>query len=148
MRKALLALAIAGSIAVTSGVQAQETPEGYQLEQVLIMSRHNLRAPLANNGSVLEQSTPKQWPEWEVLCGQLTTKGGVLEVYMGHYMREWLAQQGMVKPASARPRIAYMPMPTACSALSPPRSSLSPAPSRGAMCLCIIRKNGHHGSDL
>ena len=53
-------------------MQAQETPEGYQLEQVLIMSRHNLRAPLANNGSVLEQSTPKQWPEWEVhpLLGQ------------------------------------------------------------------------------
>ena len=97
MRKALLALAVAGSISATFGVQAQETPEGYQLEQVLIMSRHNLRAPLANNGSVLEQSTPKQWPEWEVPGGQLTTKGGVLEVYMGHYMREWLAQQGMVK---------------------------------------------------
>lgn len=32
---------------------------GYQLEQVLVMSRHNLRAPLANNGSVLAQSTPK-----------------------------------------------------------------------------------------
>jgi glucose-1-phosphatase len=87
MRKALLALAVAGSISATFGVQAQETPEGYQLEQVLIMSRHNLRAPLANNGSVLEQSTPKQWPEWEVPGGQLTTKGGVLEVYMGHYMR-------------------------------------------------------------
>ena len=54
MRKALLALAVAGSISATFGVQAQETPEGYQLEQVLIMSRHNLRAPLANNGSVLE----------------------------------------------------------------------------------------------
>ena len=60
------------------------------------MSRHNLRAPLANNGSVLEQSTPKSWPEWDVPGGQLTTKGGVLEVYMGHYMREWLAQQGLV----------------------------------------------------
>ncbi len=73
MKKALLALAVAGSISATFGVQAQETPEGYQLEQVLIMSRHNLRAPLANNGSVLEQSTPKQWPEWEVPGGQLTT---------------------------------------------------------------------------
>jgi glucose-1-phosphatase len=60
------------------------------------MSRHNLRAPLANNGSVLEQSTPNKWPEWDVPGGQLTTKGGVLEVYMGHYMREWLAAQGMV----------------------------------------------------
>lgn len=103
MRKALLAVAVAGLFSAASGVQAQETPEGYQLEQVLIMSRHNLRAPLANNGSVLEQSTPKQWPEWEVPGGQLTTKGGVLEVYMGHYMREWLAQQGMVKTGECPP---------------------------------------------
>ncbi|MFT4290122.1 MAG: bifunctional glucose-1-phosphatase/inositol phosphatase, partial [Enterobacter sp.] len=83
MRKALLAVAVAGSISMTFGAQAQDAPEGYQLEQVLIMSRHNLRAPLANNGSVLEQSTPNKWPEWDVPGGQLTTKGGVLEVYMG-----------------------------------------------------------------
>ena len=51
MRKALLAVAVAGTLAVTFGAQAQDTPDGYQLEQVLIMSRHNLRAPLANNGS-------------------------------------------------------------------------------------------------
>lgn len=103
MRKALLAVAVAGTLSVTFGAQAQDTPDGYQLEQVLIMSRHNLRAPLANNGSVLEQSTPKQWPEWDVPGGQLTTKGGVLEVYMGHYMREWLAEQGMVKTGECPP---------------------------------------------
>ncbi|MFG7476508.1 bifunctional glucose-1-phosphatase/inositol phosphatase, partial [Enterobacter hormaechei] len=49
MRKALLAVAVAGTLSVTFGAQAQVTPDGYQLEQVLIMSRHNLRAPLANN---------------------------------------------------------------------------------------------------
>ena len=106
MRKALLALAVAGSISATFGVQAQETPEGYQLEQVLIMSRHNLRAPLANNGSVLEQSTAKAWPQWDVPGGQLTTKGGVLEVYMGHYMREWLAQQKLVTSGECPPENA------------------------------------------
>jgi len=97
MRKTLIAAAVAGVVMLSSGAQAQTTPEGYQLQQVLMMSRHNLRAPLANNGSVLEQSTPNKWPEWDVPGGQLTTKGGVLEVYMGHYMREWLAAQGMVK---------------------------------------------------
>ena len=103
MKKALLAIAVAGGVAFTSGVQAQSAPEGYQLQQVLIMSRHNLRAPLANNGSVLEQSTPGKWPEWDVPGGQLTTKGGVLEVYMGHYMREWLADEGMVKAGECPP---------------------------------------------
>lgn len=95
MRKQVLAVTI-GALLAASGAQAQTEPQGYQLQQVLIMSRHNLRAPLANNGSVLEQSTAKAWPQWDVPGGQLTTKGGVLEVYMGHYMREWLAQQGLV----------------------------------------------------
>lgn len=96
MKKSILAAAVAGAVLLSSAAQAQTTPEGYQLQQVLMMSRHNLRAPLANNGSVLEQSTPNQWPEWDVPGGQHTTKGGVLEIYMGHYMREWLAEQGMV----------------------------------------------------
>lgn len=64
-----------------TGTALAETND-YQLEQVLVMSRHNLRAPLANNGSVLAQSTPKAWPAWETPGGLLTTKGGVLEVYM------------------------------------------------------------------
>ncbi|QOV65609.1 bifunctional glucose-1-phosphatase/inositol phosphatase [Kosakonia pseudosacchari] len=81
---------------VLPAAMAQTAPQGYQLQQVLIMSRHNLRAPLANNGSVLEQSTPNKWPEWDVPGGELTTKGGVLEVYMGHYMREWLAEQKLI----------------------------------------------------
>lgn len=108
MRKRLLAAAVAGAVILSAGVQAQEqaAPKGYQLQQVLIMSRHNLRAPLANNGSVLEQSTAKSWPEWDVPGGQLTTKGGVLEVYMGHYMREWLAQQGLLNSGECPPENA------------------------------------------
>ncbi len=96
MKKSLLAVAVAGAVLLSSAVQAQTTPEGYQLQQVLMMSRHNLRAPLANNGSVLAQSTPNAWPAWDVPGGQLTTKGGVLEVYMGHYTREWLVAQGLI----------------------------------------------------
>ncbi|EGM8068962.1 bifunctional glucose-1-phosphatase/inositol phosphatase [Escherichia albertii] len=103
MKKTLIAAAVAGMVLLSSNAQAQTVPEGYQLQQILIMSRHNLRAPLANNGSVLEQSTPNKWPEWDVPGGQLTTKGGMLEVYMGHYMREWLAEQGMVKSGECPP---------------------------------------------
>lgn len=103
MKKTLIAAAVAGMVLFSSNGQAQTVPEGYQLQQVLLMSRHNLRAPLANNGSVLEQSTPNKWPQWDVPGGQLTTKGGVLEVYMGHYMREWLAEQGIVKTGECPP---------------------------------------------
>lgn len=90
----LCALAVCS---VLPGVSAWAADENYQLEQVLMMSRHNLRAPLADNGSVLGQATSKTWPAWDVPGGHLTTKGGVLEVYMGHYTREWLAQQGLIK---------------------------------------------------
>lgn len=85
-------------ILLTSQIaNAEAIPEGYQLQQVLMMSRHNLRAPKTDDGSILEQSTAKHWPKWDVPGAHLTTKGGVLEVYMGHYLREWLAQQGLVK---------------------------------------------------
>lgn len=97
MNKKILASLLAVACFAPGLANAEAAPDGYQLEQVLLMSRHNLRAPLANNGSVLEQSTAQSWPAWDVPGGQLTTKGGVLEVYMGHYMREWLAQQGLVK---------------------------------------------------
>ncbi|MGB9098732.1 bifunctional glucose-1-phosphatase/inositol phosphatase [Erwinia sp.] len=90
----LCALAVCSAL---TGISAYAADDDYQLEQVLMMSRHNLRAPLADNGSVLAQSTKKAWPKWDVPGGQLTTKGGVLEVYMGRYTREWLAQQGLVK---------------------------------------------------
>ncbi|MCF3691938.1 bifunctional glucose-1-phosphatase/inositol phosphatase, partial [Salmonella enterica subsp. enterica serovar Weltevreden] len=48
MKKSLLAVALAGAVLLSYSVQAQTTPEGYQLQQELMMSRHKLRAPLAN----------------------------------------------------------------------------------------------------
>ena len=65
MKKTFLAAVLPALFFVSAAAQAQTPPDGYQLQQVLMMSRHNLRAPLATNGSVLQQSTPKSWPEWE-----------------------------------------------------------------------------------
>lgn len=75
---------------------AGPVPEGYKLEQVLMLSRHNLRAPLANSGSALAKVTQKKWPEWEVPGGYLTVKGGILETYMGRAIGGWLTQNGLV----------------------------------------------------
>lgn len=42
--------------------QAEEGAAGeYTLEQVVILSRHNLRAPLSSNGSVPSELTPHAW---------------------------------------------------------------------------------------
>jgi len=100
MIKKLSLCALSVLAALPVGTVAFAADNDMQLQQVLMLSRHNLRAPLADNGSVLEQSTKKSWPQWDVPGGQLTTKGGVLEVYMGNYTRQWLAQQGLVKNGS------------------------------------------------
>ena len=38
--------------------------EGYTLEQVVILSRHNIRSPLSGKGSVLGEITPHEWFSW------------------------------------------------------------------------------------
>jgi glucose-1-phosphatase len=69
MKQSLWTLTFAAMLPFTTAAMAETVPQGYQLEQVLIMSRHNLRAPLANNGSVLEQSTPIHGRNGKCLVG-------------------------------------------------------------------------------
>ena len=73
---------------------AAEDP--YTLEQVVILSRHNLRAPLSSNGSVPNELTPHSWIQWTANSSELTMKGGVEEAAMGQYFRKWLDQEGLI----------------------------------------------------
>ena len=63
----LCTLAVLAALPVS--LQTFAADNSMQLEQVLMLSRHNLRAPLANGGSRLEQSTNKKWPQWDVAGG-------------------------------------------------------------------------------
>ncbi|MBC3379042.1 bifunctional glucose-1-phosphatase/inositol phosphatase [Serratia fonticola] len=65
----------------------------YELKQVLIVSRHGLRAPLVDGATMIIEATPNQWPQWNTKGGLLTTKGGALEVFMGSYFSDWLNQE-------------------------------------------------------
>ncbi|ETP70964.1 Histidine acid phosphatase, partial [Lachnospiraceae bacterium JC7] len=77
------------------GVTEDATSQ-YQLEQVVVLSRHNLRAPLSSNGSVPQELTPHQWIEWTAKSSELTTKGGIQETNMGQYFRKWLDKEGLI----------------------------------------------------
>ena len=68
----------------------------YTLEQVVVLSRHNLRAPLSSNGSVPSELTPHQWIEWSAGSSEMTLKGGMEETSMGQYFRKWLDQEGLI----------------------------------------------------
>jgi len=94
----LLTLAIASTAAAAPPAPVQ----GDHLEQVILLSRHNLRAPLVSSGTLAE-ATPHAWTTWDVAAGELTTKGGVLEVYMGRYLGQWLRTQQLL-PATGCPQ--------------------------------------------
>ena len=67
----------------------------YRLEQMVVLSRHNLRAPLSSNGSVPSELTPHSWIDWSAGSSELTLKGGIEETSMGQYFRKWLAKEGL-----------------------------------------------------
>ena len=98
LRPLLLALALVSSTAAA----APAPVHGDTLDQVVLLSRHTLRAPLVSSGTLAE-ATPHAWTKWDVAAGELTTKGGVLEVYMGRYLGQWLRTQQLL-PAGGCPQ--------------------------------------------
>ena len=82
--------------------------ERYTLEEVVVLSRHNIRSPLSGKGSVLSRITPHEWFEWTSAPGELSLKGGVLETQMGQFFRLWLVSEGLFeeneRPAEGKVR--------------------------------------------
>ena len=76
--------------------------EGYTLDQVLVLSRHNIRSPLSGPESILGRITPHQWFEWTSNPSELSLRGGALETINGQYFRKWLESEGLF-PENYRP---------------------------------------------
>ena len=71
------------------------TRMGYTLDQVVVLSRHNIRSPLVGGGSLLGDITPNEWVEWSSDPSELSVRGGVLETEMGEFFRKWLEAEGL-----------------------------------------------------
>ena len=87
--------------AFADGVFAEEhhpnTPSAeYELEKVLIFSRHGLRSPVEKDPQEMAKYSPYAWAKWDVPSGYLTAKGTVLETYFGQYLGQWLADKGLL----------------------------------------------------
>ena len=91
--KLLVAISILLTL-FTTGVTA-ENEDGYELEEVVVLSRHNIRAPLSTKGSILDKATPYTWYEWSSNASELSLRGGMLETAMGQYFRKWLISEGL-----------------------------------------------------
>ena len=83
-------IAVAFIISITNFAYAEQN---YKLEKVLILSRHNLRAPLVTKDSKLNQITPYNWFDWQVKAGELSMKGALLETAMGQYFKLYYADE-------------------------------------------------------
>ncbi|MBU9841958.1 bifunctional glucose-1-phosphatase/inositol phosphatase [Rahnella aceris] len=99
--------ALACVLPLTLPVAQAAQSDNLELQQVLVLSRHGIRAPLVNYGDVLAESTTHTWPVWKTEGGLLTPKGGQVSEHMGHYFRAWLAKDKLL-PAAGCPENAQV----------------------------------------
>src|SRR5699024_2449530 len=71
--------------------------EDYELEETVILSRHNVRAPLSTKGSDLYKLTPHKWIDWSSDASELSSLGGNLETVMGQYFRKYLVEKNLME---------------------------------------------------
>lgn len=91
----LLLMFVCPSFVWAQTKRSPEFKEKYTLKEVVILSRHNIRSPLSDNGSALGKLTPHRWTNWSAASSGLTLRGGVLETMMGQFFRKWLVSEGL-----------------------------------------------------
>ncbi len=98
LKSILSLLALSLLCPALSWAQLQRSPQfksRYQLREVVVLSRHNIRSPLSTNGSALSKMTPHTWTPWSSAASELTLRGGVLETQMGQFFRKWTVEAGL-----------------------------------------------------
>lgn len=70
--------------------------EGYTLKKMVVLSRHNIRSPLSDEGSVLASVTPNDWFDWTSGKSELSLRGGILEAEMGQFFRKYTVANGLM----------------------------------------------------
>ena len=91
----LLSSVVISSVFATENHQNAASAD-YELEKVLIFSRHGLRSPVEKDPQEMAKYSPYAWAKWDVPSGHLTAKGTVLETYFGQYLGQWLADKGLL----------------------------------------------------
>ena len=91
----LLSSVVVSSVFATENRSSTQN-EDYELEKVLIFSRHGLRSPVEKDPQEMAKYSPYAWAKWNVPSGYLTAKGTVLETYFGQYLGQWLADKGLL----------------------------------------------------
>ena len=95
-------LTICGMNAQAQTKRSDDFRAKYELKEVVVMSRHNIRSPLSSGSADYQRVTPHTWFAWSSLSSQLSLRGGVLETEMGQFFRKWVVSEGLL-PDNYRP---------------------------------------------
>ena len=93
---------MAGTNAQAQMKRSDDFRAKYELKEVVVMSRHNIRSPLSSGGAAYQRVTPHTWFAWTSPSSQLSLRGGVLETEMGQFFRQWVVGEGLL-PENYRP---------------------------------------------
>ena len=95
-------LTICGMNAQAQTKRSDDFRAKYELKEVVVMSRHNIRSPLSSGNADYQRVTPHTWFAWSSPSSQLSLRGGVLETEMGQFFRKWVVSEGLL-PDNYRP---------------------------------------------
>ena len=98
----IAAILICGTNAQAQTKRSDAFRAKYELKEVVLMSRHNIRSPLSSGGAAYQRVTPHTWFAWSSPSSQLSLRGGVLETEMGQFFRQWVVSEGLL-PDNYRP---------------------------------------------
>ena len=99
----LAAILLCGSDLHAQTKRSDDFRAKYELKEVVVMSRHNIRSPLSSGGAAYTRVTPYRWFPWSSPGSQLSLRGGVLETEMGQFFRKWVVSEGLL-PDNCRPK--------------------------------------------
>ncbi len=103
--KKILILGVTLCCVMNTSAQMQRSEDfkaKYDLKEVVVMSRHNIRSPLSSGGAAYKRVTPYEWFQWTSPSSQLSLRGGALETEMGQFFRKWVVGEGLL-PDNCRP---------------------------------------------
>ncbi|AKK68842.1 histidine-type phosphatase [Xanthomonas translucens] len=92
------------TLAATAGAQArpaQDAAPQLQVEQVVMLFRHGVRAPLQGEAAAAALAD-RPWPLWDTPASLLTAHGRTGVQLSGDYTRQWLLREGVL-PATGCP---------------------------------------------
>ncbi len=81
-----------------AGAQIPSVPPGWQMERVVMLARHGVRAP-DQSPEELARFAASPWPSWPVAPGDLTPRGAELGRLMGQFYRAHYGGRGLIQEA-------------------------------------------------